>query len=44
MAEELSNAEQQNVITADTKAAHIIPFPLASFTKPASPLCNFFVY
>ena len=33
MAEKLSDAEQQNVTTGRTEAAHIIPFSLAVFTE-----------
>ena len=33
MAEKLSDAEKQNVITIETEAAHIIPFSLAVFTE-----------
>ena len=33
MAEKLSDAEQQNIITSRTEAAHIIPFSLAVFTE-----------
>jgi hypothetical protein len=33
MAEKLSDAEQQNVTTSRTEAAHIIPFSLAVFTE-----------
>ena len=33
MAEELSDAELQNITTSDTEAAHIIPFSLAVFTE-----------
>ena len=33
MAEKLSDAEQQNILTSDTEAAHIIPFSLAAFTE-----------
>ena len=33
MAEELSDAEQQNVTTSYLEAAHIIPFSLAVFTE-----------
>jgi hypothetical protein len=33
MAEKLSDAEQQNVTTSKTEAAHIIPFSLAVFTE-----------
>jgi uncharacterized membrane protein YesL len=33
MVEKLSDAEQQNVTTSRTKAAHIIPFSLAVFTE-----------
>ena len=33
MAEKLSDAEQQNLTTSDTEAAHIIPFSLSVFTE-----------
>jgi hypothetical protein len=34
MAEKLSDAEQQNILTSDTEVAHIIPFSLAAFSEP----------
>jgi len=33
MAEKLSDAEQQNILTSDIEAAHIIPFSLAAFSE-----------
>jgi hypothetical protein len=38
MAEKLSDAEQQNVTTSKTEAAHIIPFSLAVFTEREVPV------
>jgi hypothetical protein len=44
MAEKVSDAEQQNILTSDIEAAHIIPFSLAAFSELYASLLYKFSY